>query len=180
MTVPASALAGTAMAGTLTGGIIQGLGANTSAQAQAAASTYRAGVAQLNKQINQQNANWALEAGQDQAAEQGMKARTEIGQTKVAQAASGFDVNSGTGEKVREDQSTVAQYDQNVIKWDAAKTSYGYETKAAMDEGEAGLDVAAASNEQTAGQFAMLGSFINAGSSVASKWQQASQMGTFG
>lgn len=172
-------MAGVGMGGTLVGGLIQGLGAQQSANAQAAASTYRAGVAQLNKQINEQNASWALQSGETQAEVQGMKSRQQIAQTKVAQSASGFDVNSGTGERVREDQSTISQFDQNVIRWDSAKTAYGYESKATMDQAESQLDIAAAGQEQEAGQISMIGSFINAGSSVASKWSQASQLGMF-
>jgi hypothetical protein len=172
-------LAGGSIGGAGAGGIIGGIGSLLSGQSQAAASTYKAGVAQLNKQINTQNAAWASEAGQIQAQESGMKARSQIGQTKVVQAASGFDVNSGTGSKVRQDQSTVADYDQNVIQWDAAKTAYGYETKATMDQAQSNLDVMAASSETEAGELGMATSFINAGSSVSSKWLQASQAGVF-
>ena len=168
-----------AMGGTLVGGLIQGIGAQYSANAQAAASTYKAGVAQLNAQINQQNATWAAESGDVQAMESGLKSKQQIGQTKIEQSASGLDVNSGTGEAVRETQSTTAAYDQNVIRFDAAKTAYGYETKATMDEAEAGLDLQAASTEKEAGTLSMVSSFINAGSSVASKWSQASQLGMF-
>ena len=45
------------------GGIVQGVGAKFSGEAQGAAYRYKAGVALLNKQINEQNANWALESG---------------------------------------------------------------------------------------------------------------------
>ncbi len=71
------------------GGIVQGIGARFSGEAQGAAYRYKAGVALLNKQINEQNANWALESGDIRSMEEGLKAREEIGQTKVAQAASG-------------------------------------------------------------------------------------------
>lgn len=178
MAAPA-AIGAVAMGGTLIGNLMQGFGQDKADQAQAAASTYKAGVAQLNKQIDQQNAAWALEAGGEQAAAQGMKSRQQIAQTKVTQAASGFDVNSGTGEKVREDQSSIAQYDQNVISWNALKTSYGYETKSTMDQAETNLDLSAAASEKEAGDLALTGSFVNAGTSVASKWMQAKQIGMF-
>lgn len=178
MTVPA-AIGGVGIAGSAIGSLVSGFGQDQAQQAQAAANTYKAGVAQLNKQINLQNAAWATEAGGEQAAASGMKSRQQIAETKVTQAASGFDVNSGTGEKVRQDQTNVAQYDQNVISWNAAKTSYGYETKATMDTAEAQLDTMAASGEKEAGDLALTGSFINAGSSVASKWLQGSQLGMF-
>lgn len=171
------ALLGAVTAGTVVGNLMQGFGVDQADQAQAAANTYKAGVAQLNRQINQQNANWAVEAGEAQGMQQGMKSRQEIAQTKTVQAASGFDVNSGTNEKVREDQNTIAEYDQNVINWNAAKTAYGYETKATMDQAESQLDLMGAASEKEAGNMALIGSFINAGFSVSSKWMQAKQIG---
>ena len=174
-----ASLAVAGIAGTAIGGLIQGEGANYQGQAQAAASTYKAGVAQLNKQINLQNANWALESGDVSASESGLRARSQIAQTKVSQAASGLDVNSGTASAVRDTQSTVADYDQNVIRFDAAKTAYGYENKATMDDAETKLDLFAAQTEKTGGEISMASSFINAGSSVASKWMQAKQIGIF-
>jgi hypothetical protein len=176
------AVTGLAVAGPVgaaVGGVVGAVGSLIAGQASAASSTYKAGVALLNKQISQQNAAWATESGAIQSQESGMKARQQIGQTKVVQAASGFDVNSGTGAKVRQDQSTVADYDQNVIRWDASKTSYGYETKAMTDQAESNLDIMAASTQTTAGEIGAATSFINAGSSVSSKWLQASQAGVF-
>src|SRR5712672_1076501 len=102
------AIVGGVMGATAIGGLLTGIGQADSANAQAAAYRYKSGVALLNKQINEQNANWATQAGDIQAQESGMKSRQEIGETKVVQAASGFDVNSGTNEKIREDQSSIA------------------------------------------------------------------------
>src|SRR6266704_1809969 len=62
------------------GGIVQGIGARFSGEAQGAAYRYKAGVALLNKQINEQNANWALESGDIKSMEEGLKAGEEIGQ----------------------------------------------------------------------------------------------------
>jgi hypothetical protein len=169
-----------AISGAIAGGATGGIGSLLSGGASAAASTYKAGVAQLNKQISTQNAAWASESGEIQSEESGMKARQQIGQTKVVQAASGFDVNSGTGSKVRQDQSTVADYDQNVIRWDASKTAYGYETKAMTDTAESTLDTMAASTQTEASEIGAATSFINAGSSVSSKWLQAKQAGVPG
>lgn len=175
----AAPMAIASMAGTAAGGLVQGIGAKYQADAQAAASTYKAGVALLNKQINLQNASWASQSGDVAAVESGLKSKQQIGQTKVEQAASGLDVNTGTGKAVRETQSTVSQYDQNVIRFDASKTAYGYESKATLDDAQSKLDLMAADTQRTAGTIAEIGSFINAGSSVASKWMQASQIGVF-
>jgi len=171
------AIVGGVMGATAIGGLLTGIGQADSANAQAAAYRYKSGVALLNKQINEQNANWATQAGDLQAQESGMKSRQEIGETKVVQSASGFDVNTGTNEKVREDQSSIAAFNQNVIRWDAAKTSYGYETKAVMDTAESNLDQMAASSTEKAGQIEMFGSFLNAAGSVGGKWMQAKSIG---
>jgi len=173
-------MAAVGIAGGAAGGIIGGLGAKEAGEAAAGASTYKAGVALLNKQVSEQNASWAVQAGDTQAEIKGLQAKQKIGQEKVVQAASGFSVNGGTGERVREDMSNVAAYDQNVIRWDAAKTAYGYGVKAASDTAENRLDLMAADQEREAGDIGEITSFINAGSNVASKWSQGKTTGLFG
>src|SRR5712671_5920887 len=93
------------MVGSAVGGIIQGVGAKASGNAQAAAYRYKAGVALLNKQITEQNAQWSLEAGGIKGMEKGLKAGQEIAHTKAAQGASGIDVNTGSNEAVRDTQT---------------------------------------------------------------------------
>jgi hypothetical protein len=172
-----TALGSVGAAGSGIGAIVQGIGAMDTANANAAAYTYKAGVALLNKQINQQNANWALEEGDIKGEETGLKAGQEIAHEKTVQASSGIDVNSGTSVAVRDTQTKVAQFDQNVISWDASKTAWGFESKAATDQAEANLDTMAASNAKTAGILGMVGSFISGAGSVASKWYQGQSVG---
>ncbi len=148
------------------GGIVQGIGARFSGEAQGAAYRYKAGVALLNKQINEQNANWALESGDIRSMEEGLKAREEIGQ-----------VNTGSAAAVRDTQTKVAQFDQNVISWDASKTAWGFESKAATDLAESRLDITAADTAEKAGTLAEIGSFIGGASSVAGKWYQGKAIG---
>src|SRR5229473_5650645 len=96
------------MAATAGGAIISGIGAQKTGQANAAAYRYKAGVAMLNKQVNEQNAAWATQAGGAKAQVEGMKSREVIASTKVAQSASDFDVNTGSNERVRDSQTQVA------------------------------------------------------------------------
>ncbi len=169
----------TALVATAAGGVVGGLGAQEAGQAAAGASSYKAGVALLNKQVADQNASWAVQAGETQSVVKGLKDRQSIGQQKTVQAASGFDVNTGTGERVREDMSTASAFDQNVIRWDAAKTAYGYEVQGAADTAQSRLDLMSADQERTAGDIGELTSFINAGASVAGKWSQGKSTGVF-
>jgi hypothetical protein len=159
------------------GAVVSGIGSLFSGKANSQAYAYKAGVALLNKQINQQNANWALEEGDIKGEETGLRAGQEIARTKVMQAASGIDVNSGTSSAVRDTQTKVAQFDQNVISWDASKTAWGFESKAATDQAEANLDTMASSNATTAGEISAAGSFISGAGSVASKWYQGQSIG---
>jgi hypothetical protein len=176
---PGSLAIGSMVAGAA-GSITQGIGQAYQGAANAAMYQYKAGVALINKQVNETNANWALETGDIKSEEAGLKAGQEIGQTKVQQGASGLDVNSGTNQAVRETQQSVSKFDQGIIQWDAAKTAYGFEEKAMTDTAEANLDVMAASSAKTGGTIAEIGSFLSGGSSVASKWYQGTQQGVFG
>jgi hypothetical protein len=172
-------LGATAIAGTIAGGIVSGMGAQEAGQAQANAYNYKAGVALINKQVNEQNASWAIQSGETQAMEKGLKDRAKIAQEKVVQSGSGFDVNTGTASRVRDDMSSASAFDQNVIRWDAAKTAYGYEIKATTDQAESNLDKMAAQQSEEAGEIGMISSYINAGTSVASKWYQGKATGVF-
>jgi hypothetical protein len=180
MADPMTAMAAVSIGGTIAGGLVQAQGQQDSADAQAAALNYKAGVAGLNKQIADQNANWAMEAGDTKAAISGMKTKAEIGKTLTEQSSSGIDVNSGSGSRVREAQDTIGAFDQNVIRWDASKTAYGYETKAMTDVAEANLDTMAAADVKRAGDIQALGSYLNMGTQVASKWTQGKSSGLFG
>lgn len=152
-------------------------GASFSAGASADAFNFKAGIAKLNQQIDKQNAAWSINSGAIKATNYGLKAGQEIADTKVVQAASGLDVNSGSKEAVRDTQSAVAKYDQDTIRADAAHTAYGYETKAAADKAEASLDIASADNAGKAGKLGVLSSIIGTASSVASKWSQGNTIG---
>jgi len=172
-------LAGVGMAASAGGGILGAFGAESSASSSAAMYNYKAGLALMNQNINKQNASWATQSGGINAMEAGLKAGQELGLTKAVAGASGFDVNSGSATTVRKDQVAATEFDQNVIRFDAAKTAYGYEAKAAGDEAEANLDFMAASNAKKAGDINAFSSILGSASSVASKWTQGNMSGIF-
>lgn len=175
-----AAMGGASMGLQAIGGIVSGIGAKQSADASASAYRYKAQVAMFNKQINEQNARWALDAGETSSMESGLKSRQEIANTKVVQAASGFEVGGGTAEAVRDTQQEVAAFDQNVIRWDAKKTAYGYDVKAQTNEAEANLDTMAAKGAEDAGTIGMITSFLGAASGVADKWTKGQTIGLWG
>lgn len=156
------------------------IGAGQSASASAASYRYKSGLALMNQRINKQNAAWAREAGDINAEISGVKSRQEIGATKARQGASGLDVNTGTAAQVRADQGAVAKFDQDMIRYDASKTAYGYEAKAAADEAESRMMNAAARSAEKAGKLSIFSSILGGAASVSSKWMQANQIGMFG
>jgi hypothetical protein len=172
-----STMAAVSMGTTAAGGVLGAIGNVFKGDSTSAMYQYKAGIAMLNKTINTQNAAWAREAGDTQAEISGLKAGQNIASTKVSQAAGGADVNTGTPSQIRTDQGAAAEFDQNVIRWNAAKQEYGYKAKATMDQAEANLDIASADNAKTAGYLDALGSIIGSASSVASKWQQGKTIG---
>lgn len=175
--VSISVMAGVSMASGAAGGILGAVGNMFQGDANKQMYQYKAGIAMLNKTIDTQNASWAEQAGETQAEESGLKSGQTIASTKVAQSAGGADVNSGTNAGIRASQGAASQFDQNVIRWNAAKTAYGYNAKATMDQAEANLDIAGGDNAETSAQIAALGSIIGATSSVSSKWLQGKTLG---
>ena len=158
---------------------MQGAGKKQEADAQARMYNYQAQVAQINSSIDKQNADYAINKGEQQATIEGLKAGQEMGKIKVAQAASGFDVNTGSNLEVQKSQRLVTGIDLEQIRANASKTAYDYNVKSVMDVNQAGLDVMASENASQAGSIEMMSSLVSTAGSVASKWSQASQSGVF-
>lgn len=173
-------LGGIGIAGSAVGGILGAIGAKSSGDSTAAMYQYKAGMAAVNKQISDQNQQWAEQSGGVQAEESGLKSAQEVGGTKVAQSAGGLDVNSGSPAATRSAQINAAEFDQATTAWNAQKTAYGFAVKGVEATAEGTMDTMAASNAQTAGNINALSSVLGGVSSVSSKWLQASNIGLTG
>jgi hypothetical protein len=173
------AIGGFSIGSTLVGGILSGIGKKDSYDAQALMYNYQAQVAKINSDIDKQNADYAINKGEMQAQTEGLKAAQQMGQIKVGQAASGFDVNTGSNLAVQQGQRLVAGIDLATIRSNASKVAYDYNVKSVEDINQAGLDTMAASNASQAGDLALASSLVSTAGSVSSKWLQASQSGMF-
>jgi hypothetical protein len=160
--------------------------------------TYQAGVAEVNRQIAEQNASYARDVGEVSASQEGMKDRAALSSAKASQGASGLDVNTGSAVNVRESMVEMGQYNQAVIRSNAAKVAYNFDVTATQDAAQrdlhtyaAGQDKIQAANDMTAagltmeaiplqqqafalagsaGDISSIGSLLGAAGSVASKW----------
>jgi hypothetical protein len=176
----AAAMGSIGMGATLAGGITSAIGAQTTAAATQQSYNYQAGVAKLNSTIDLQNADYARSQGETTAMQYGLQAGQRAANIKVAQAASGLDVNSGSAKDVQTSQRTITGIDTAQIRSNAAKTAYDYDVKSTADLNQSTLDVMAGNNAITAGNIQAASSILGSVGSVASKWTQGSQAGLFG
>jgi len=151
---------------------VSAFGAMLKGGADAAMYNYRAGVAEMNQRVAQQNADYARQAGEVQAQEEGMKTRAQVGHIRAVAGASGLDVSSGSPLAVRTSAEEVGQENIALIRSDAAKKAYGYEVQALSYGAESTLDRFAADRSKTAGMFEAAGTLLGGAGNVASKWLQ--------
>lgn len=165
----------------IAGGVTSAIGAKYAGDAKGNMYDYQAGVAKLNEQIEQQNADYSRKTGEVQASISGQRTAQTVGLIKANQSASGVDVNSGTNVKVQEGQLKTGQFDEAIIRSNAAKTAYGHEVQALSAETSSQLDTMGAETSRTAGNISAASSILGTVGSVASKWYTAgSSFGTGG
>lgn len=161
------------------GGLLSAFGAEKSGAAQQQMYNYQAAVAKINADIDRQNAEYALDQGERQATQYGVKAGQQRGAIIAAQGASGIAIGSGSSAEVVRSQDVLTRMDLNQIRTNAAKTSYDYSVRATSDTNQASLDVMAGENAKTAGDINAASSILSSAGSVSSKWIQGSQAGLF-
>lgn len=154
--------------------------AASQAQSQTAMYNYQAGIALQNQQIQNQNEQYALNSGEANTAQSGMATRARVGGIVAAQAASGFQVGTGTNADVQQSQEAVGLTDQTTIRSNAAKAAYDYDIGAVQAGEQASAYSASAANASAAGNLNVDASIIGGVSSVSSKWLQGTQSGLFG
>lgn len=168
------------MAMTAGGGATQAYG-----QAQAGKSSnqmyqYRAAVFDVNRQIAEQNADYAIKVGETQAQQAGMEGRHKVGGIIAKAGASGFDVNTGSKSRVVESVQEIATHNQAVIRSDAAKRAYDHRVQAYEATTQGQIYRRAGADAESAGKINALGTILGTAGSVGSKWLDAKQRGIFG
>jgi hypothetical protein len=147
------------MGATAGGSILGAFGSIGSGMANKGMYDYQASLAKLNAQILRQDADFAMQTGEQENMKQGFRAGQEMGHIKTAQAASGFDVRTGSNLQVQQSKEMLERIDTSMIRSNAAKTAYNYDIQAWGQDNQANLYKAAGNNAMTAG-------IIGAGSSI--------------
>lgn len=146
------------------------MGASSAADAKSAQYQYQAQVASNNAIIAKRNADAAIESGGAQGQANDLKTKNLVGTQLVTEASNGLDVNSGTNVALRQSAHDLGHLDTLTILHNAAKNSAGFKAQGMNFMAESQLDTAAASNAQTAGQYAVATSLLGGASSFADKW----------
>ena len=155
----AMAGAGVSAVGTVAGGI-----------ATQNASNYQAAVANNNAIVAQQNATRAEQAGSAAAENQSLKGSAELAKVKVAQAANGVDVNSGSALDVQVGERETNQLDTETVFQNDLMKAYGYRVNAENFHSEAELDTAKADEAVPASVLSATGGLLSSASSIGGKW----------
>lgn len=177
MTAPTIGAVG--LGSSLAGGILSAFGQKQSAEAQSRMYAYQSQVAQINSQIDKQNADYARMVGERQELNYGLKEGQIEGQIRARQGASGLDVNSGSAVDIQRSQRQIGQMDLATIRDNAAKTAYDYSVKSTQDINQAGLYGMASANAQRAGNINVAASLIGTAGGVSSRWLQGNTIGLF-
>lgn len=159
------------------GSVVGAIGAISQGNAQSAMYAYQAEIAQQKVKIANQNANYELALGEQQAQQTGMKTKGQIAQTRAVQGAGGLDVNSGTNAAVQNSEEQLGFYDMEINRSDAAKRAYNWHVQAFEQSAQANLFSMASSNAATAGTLGAFTSLLGGIGGAFSKGQQAGMIG---
>lgn len=165
------------MGATAGGSLLSAGGAIASGFSNAAMFSYQSALSKLKGQIADTNAEFAIQTGEQTALKTGLQQAQRFGQIRTSQAASGFDVNSGSNKQVQESQRMLDRMDQAQIRSNAARTAYGFQIEGAMARSEADAYGIAAAKAPIAGLIGAGSSILGGAASVSSEWLQGQRVG---
>lgn len=154
----------------IAGAGISAVGAISGGIASRNAANYQAQIAKNNAVIAEQNAVRTEQAGIVSAENQSRKGAAKLASMKVAQAANGVDVNTGSAVDVQAGQRQTDQLDTETVLSNSNLHAYGYRTQRDNFESEAKLDEAKAANAVPAAGLAAAGGLLSNASSIGLKY----------
>ena len=149
---------------------VQTVGALQQGAAAADAAKYSAQVAQQNAAIETQNAVIAGQAGDQQAANVGMKGRALAGAIETEQAARGVDVNTGSAPDVVGSTKELTMLDSLTARSNATKEAYAYEVRGQNQLDQSQLDLFQAKNDIQGSQLSAVGTFLGGAGQAAGNY----------
>lgn len=166
--------------GALSGGIGAFFGAGTqkaNMRGAAAVADANARIADTNARIAELGAQSALDQGQKQVGALTMKAGQLKSAQRVAMAANGIDVGTGSAAEIQASTDIMKEIDSNTLTANAVRTAWGYRTQGMNAQGEAmNLRNQADSMRSMGSAISPIGSgaasLLGSAGNVASSWYQ--------
>jgi hypothetical protein len=163
-------LATAAAIASIAGTGISAIGAMQQGAAAESAASYNAQVAENNRIIAEQNAEYAVRAGQAKAEQESLKGRAALGKIRARQGASGVTVGSPSFVDVEEGAREANVLDVANVIQNAQLEAYGYKSKATNYGAEAELSRMKGAAAGKAGKVSALGTLLSGAGSIGSKW----------
>jgi hypothetical protein len=164
--MPPAAVAAVSIISSVAGFAMQGY-------SQSQMANYQAQVARNNQIIAQQNANIALQQGQQAEETQRIKTGRMIGALEAQQGASGVELGTGSPLNVEKSAAETGELDALTIRYNANLQARNYMYQSQMLGAQAGLYSSEA-------DWAVMNSILGGASSVSSKWLWMQNAGIFG
>lgn len=152
------------------GAAASAFGTIQSGMAAQSSANYQAKVAENNALIAQQNADYAIKAGNAKVAQEGQKSAERQAAIITGLAANGTDVNKGSALDVREGARKTGLLDEQTAANNAELQAYGYRTQKTSFEAQAGLERAQAEQAPIGAGLSAAGQLFNSASSIGLKW----------
>lgn len=154
---------------------VAGAGVSYVASQQAAAATakqneYNAQVAENNQRIADNAAQDAIARGDVSEQTKAYQTAQAIGAQRVALAANGVDVNSGSAVDLQSDTAAAGTLDQLTIKNNALRESIGYQNQGINYGNQATLDEQASQDTLAGGALKGTASLISGAGAVSQQW----------
>lgn len=156
---------------------VKAYGSIQAGEAKNAQAQFQAGIAEHNRTLANQNADYSRKVGEVDAQTSGLKTAQVLGQERAGQGASGLDVNFGSAVQVRDSTHEIGWHDQQVIRSDAARKAYAYEQEGVTQGMQADLYRRAGADAKAAGEIGAVSSILGGISSTADKWMKAATLG---
>lgn len=144
------------------GAVQQANAAAADKEAAAEAADYTADVQTVNANINEFDAHDAINRGKVEEQKQRQSTAAIQGQQRVAQAASGVDVNFGSAKDLAIDTAMLGELDALTIKTNSYDQAYDHKVDAMNNRSGAAMSVNSAANYRTSAQSTRAGGFLTA------------------
>jgi hypothetical protein len=175
--IPIAAVAYASIATAAVGTAASIYASEKSAAAQQQTADYNAQVAKNNAVLAGKNSLTATEQADAQVQKEYTISTQQQGAARVAMAANGIQLNSGSALQVQGDLARVGQKNVQGAQYGGDVNSVGYLNQELNDQSQSGLAIASGQQDAQAGNISAVGDFISGASGVSSKWSSYQQNG---